>query len=95
MRHIENNPANLQTILTSLDNAITLEPIKSAVKDYGKDKYDVAKSKVSSEELKRSGIDDTSLFWSLGLFALAFVVLALMFGLYYLVKALRTKCKHF
>ena len=95
LRHIENNPANLQTILTSLDNAITLEPIKSAVKDYGKDKYDVAKSKVSNEELNKGGIDNTSLFWSLGFFAIAFVVLALMFGLYYLVKTLRKKCSHF
>ena len=43
LRNIENNPANLQTILTSLDNAITLEPIKTAMKDYGKDKFDVAK----------------------------------------------------
>ena len=95
LRHIENNPANLQTILTSLDNAITLGPIKTAMKDYGKDKFDVAKSKATNEELKKRGVDDTSLFWSLGLFALAFVVLALMFGLYYLVKALRKKCKYF
>ena len=95
LRNIENNPANLQMLLTSLDNAITLEQVKSAVKDLGKDKFEVARTKVTNEEFRKSGVDDNTLFWSLGLFALAFVVLSLMFGLYYLVKTLNKRCKHF
>ena len=43
LRIISNNPANLALIFDSVYNAVTLKPIKDSFKDYGREKYQLAK----------------------------------------------------
>ena len=78
-------------ILLSVHNSITLEPVLDEVKDYGSDKFETAKEKLGNEELAAIGIKHTSLFWSLGGFAVALVLLLILFAIYCLVKYLRKR----
>ena len=39
LRIMSNNPANLALIFDSVYNAVTLKPIKGAIRDYGTEKY--------------------------------------------------------
>ena len=92
LKYVENSPANLQTILQTIHNAVTLEPVINAMKDYGTKKYEVAKEKYELEDLAKFDLEKGSLFWNLGVIAIAFFLLALLFGLYYLLRCCRRNC---
>ena len=89
LKNIPNNPANVEMILKTIHNAITLEHLRDMAYEWQMDSFERASQRVSNEELNSVGITNVSLFWSLGSFALAFVLLLILFGIYYLAKFLR------
>ena len=91
MRIISNNPANLQLILVSINDAITYRHILKPLFEFGETKFENAKQTVAQENLEKNGIENQSLFWSLGIFAVVFIFLVILFALYFLILYLRKK----
>ena len=89
LKNVPNNPANVELVLKAVHNAITLEQLRDMAYEWQMDSFERATQRVSNEELNSVGITNVSLFWSLGSFALAFVLLLILFGIYYLAKFLR------
>ena len=79
LRIISNNPANLQLILVSIYDSITLRPIMQPMLQYGQNKFETAKEQVAQDNLEKIGIENQSLFWSLGIFAVVLILLGLLF----------------
>lgn len=69
-----------------MHNAITLENISEAGLDYATESLELAKEKVSDENLQAKGINDPDFFKSLGLFTIILVVMLALLGIYYLIK---------
>ena len=46
---------------------------------------------MAQDNLEKIGIENQSLFWSLGIFAVVLILLGLLFAFYYLVLYLRRK----
>lgn len=73
-------------LMESMHNAITLENISEAGLDYATESLELAKEKVSDENLQAKGINDPDFFKSLGLFTIILVVMLALLGIYYLIK---------
>ena len=44
IKNFSNWPANVDTVLSAIDNAVTLDPLCDAIYDYGESAYDKAKN---------------------------------------------------
>ena len=88
LRFLSNWPANIKMILYAMHNAITLEPFVQFMFEYSKSKFENANAKLSEEELQKVGIEDPNTFRSLGIFAIAFILLVILILLYFLLRGL-------
>ena len=92
LRHVAYLPANVHKILKSMNDAATFKPVHDWVFDTGVTKVYKHKDEISKQQdLARWDIDNRNLFWSFGIFALAFIVLGILFGLILLFRFLRQK----
>ena len=88
LRHIEQLPANVETILQSLNNAITFKVFIAKGLEWWNNFRGIENESENEEEeeLENVGIEEDNLFWSFGLYAKFFICLVLLFGIYYLVN---------
>ena len=71
-------PALMLEVFKYMDNAISLKPISDPIFEYGQTQFEKANATLMDEGMKDMGVQDTSLFKSLGLFL---VVLLGLLGL--------------
>ena len=95
LRHLAYMPANVNTWLISLNDAVTFKPVKDYFIEEHLPLTDDPVEKLHQERLSRWGIESESLFWSLGIFAIVFILLFIAFALYGLIYLLRKKFKEF
>lgn len=91
LRHIEHLPANLETILESLNNAINFKVFVQKAHEILGDETDTSDDIQSDSELERYGIEGNSLFWSFGPYAKFFIGLVTLFAIYYLFLFMLTR----
>ena len=84
-------PALMLEVFKYMDNAITLKPVSDPIFDYGQTQFEKANATLTNEGMKDMGVQDSSLFKSLGVFFVVLFGLVLLVVIYLLVKAAKTK----
>lgn len=59
--------------------------------DYGKSKFEVAKSETKNEYMRQQGIEDDSIMKSLGIFAIGVACIVLLVLLFFLIRMCAAK----
>ena len=91
LRLISDWPANSMKIMKALHNANTLQPYLDKFNKFTEKYREVEQEEYTQEELERVGVHDPNLFWSLGIFAIAIVVLLFLLLVYFFFKVMSTK----
>ena len=86
LRFFTSWPALMMEVLTHLDNAITLKPVTDPIFEYGLTQFEKANATLSDEFMKNTGVQDSKMTQSLGIFALIFLLLLVLLGIYFLTK---------
>ena len=84
-------PALMLEVFKYMDNAITLKPVSDPIFDYGQTQFEKANATLTNEGMKDMGVQDSSLFKSLGVFFVVLFGLVFLVVVYLLVKAAKTK----
>ena len=84
-------PALMLEVFKYMDNAITLKPVSDPIFEYGQTQFEKANATLTNEGMKDMGVQDSSLFKSLGLFLVILLGLLLLVVIYLAIKALKTK----
>ena len=84
-------PALMLEVFKYMDNAITLKPVSDPIFEYGQTQFEKANATLTNEGMKDMGVQDSSLFKSLGLFLVILLGLLLLVVIYFAIKALKTK----
>ena len=66
-------PGFIDDMFQKLDDTITLDPAMDSIFEYGMTKFELANATLSDESLRDAGVQDPTLFKSLGIFGLALV----------------------
>ena len=72
LRFFTSWPALMMEVLTHLDNAITLKPVTDPIFEYGLTQFEKANATLSDEVMKNTGVQDSKMTQSLGIFALIY-----------------------
>ena len=80
-------PALMLEVFKYMDDAITLKPVSDPVFEYGQTKFEKANATLTDEGMKNMGVQDSSLFKSLGLFLMVLLGLLSLVLVYFMVKA--------
>ena len=91
MRHLEYMPANVNSMLVSLNNAVTFKPVYEWIAHSTLGKQTNASDNSIELGSERWGVENKSLFWSFGIFAVVFIILCLLFVFYYIIHHLQKK----
>ena len=86
MRYYADWPAMMLLIYEYMDNAITLKPISNPIMEWGQSKYQIANKTLSDEGLRDMGVQDTSLFKSLGVFLFVLLLMGCVLIVYGIAK---------
>ena len=82
-------PANLASLLEALNDAVYFKFTYFVGEKLIRDHFateDFEFQQVQKEYMTRWGVEDTSWFWSLGIFAVLLIVLVLLLMIYFLLK---------
>lgn len=84
-------PAFMLEIFKYMDNAITLKPISDLAFDYGKSQFEKANSTLTDEGMYDMGVQDSSIFKSLGLFGVVIAGLIILLTVYWATIGIKKK----
>ena len=93
-RHFTNWSANCSMIMLSMHNATTLENVNEQVKNFFKDKLQIVRESISSQEHKDKGLSTDNFFESFAIYGLILSILVILLLIYLFIRLLNSQNKY-